>query len=85
MAMTPQITPEMRDALNQSPGRVLVEDGATRRTYLLVDPTYFDKLFDPDDLTAIRKGIDDFEHGRKSSLDDAIADIMARHREVRAQ
>jgi hypothetical protein len=36
--MTPKITPEMREALAQQPGRpVEVQDDQTQRTYLLVD------------------------------------------------
>ena len=80
MYMTPKITAEQRDALNQHSGHVFVEDAETKRQYLLVDPTYLDHLFDPEDLAAIRQGVDDFAAGRKSLLEDAIADIKARHR-----
>ncbi|MCE9606082.1 MAG: hypothetical protein K8U03_14390 [Planctomycetia bacterium] len=76
--MTPKITAEQREALNQYPGPVVVEDEENHRKYYLVDPTIFDGLQAQLDLEAARRGIADLEAGRMFPLDEAIADIKER-------
>ena len=43
--MTPQLSPEIHDALNAQPGQpLLVEDPATRATYFLVPEAVFQRV-----------------------------------------
>jgi predicted transcriptional regulator len=76
--MTPKLTPEQREALSQSDGPVLVEDGETNRVYFLVDESTLDTLQQQEDMTAIREGIADMEAGRMVTLEELDARIRAR-------
>jgi predicted transcriptional regulator len=75
--MTPKLTPEQREALDQSDGLVTVEDEQTHRRYFLVDEATFSILQRQDDLAAIREGIADMEAGRVAPLDEVMARIRA--------
>lgn len=79
--MTPKITAEQRDALNQHPGPVLVQDDETKRSYYLVDPTYCAEL----DLIALQRGIADADAGRTSSIEEVRARLDALMREHAAK
>lgn len=73
--MTPKLTPEQREALAHSDGRVLVEDEQTKEAYFLVDASTMSALERQQDLEAIREGIADVEAGRVAPLDEALARI----------
>jgi predicted transcriptional regulator len=73
--MTPKLTIEQRDALEQSAGPVVVEDEQTHRRYFIMDATTFNTLKQQEDLAAIREGIADIEAGRVAPLDEVIARI----------
>jgi predicted transcriptional regulator len=76
--MTPKLTSEQREALNQSDGPVAVEDEETRRVYFLVDESTFNTLQQQEDLVAIRDGVADMEAGRIVTLDELDARIRTR-------
>jgi hypothetical protein len=76
--MTPKLTAEQREALNQTDGPVPVEDGETQRLYFLIDESRLNALEEHEDLTAIREGIADMEAGRVVSLDELDVRIRAR-------
>lgn len=67
--MTPKITPEMRDALAQSPGRpVPVEDEVAQRTYLLVDAERGRDLIDQWIRDQLQIGLDAADRGEVTLL-----------------
>ncbi|HEX3869016.1 MAG TPA: hypothetical protein VHV77_01135 [Pirellulales bacterium] len=76
--MTPKLTDEQREAINQSDGPVAVEDEQTRRVYFLVDPTTLQTLQREEDIAAIREGIADMEAGRVISLEELDKRMRAR-------
>ncbi len=73
--MTLQLTPEQREALDQSDGLVTVEDAQTHRRYFLLDAAALKTLQRQDDRAAIQEGIADMEAGRVAPLDEVIARI----------
>ena len=73
--MTPKLTSEQREALNDSDGPVPVEDEQTNRLYYLVDSSTFTSLRQQQDLAAIREGIADMEAGRVAPLDEVMSRI----------
>ena len=75
--MTPKLTPEQREALDQGDGPVLVEDEQTKQVYFLVDAPTMGALQRQQDLDAIREGIADMQAGRAAPLDEALARIRA--------
>lgn len=75
--MTPKLTREQREALDQSDGLVPVEDEENHRLYFLVDASAFDDLRRRQDIEAIREGIADMPAGRVEPLDDVVARIRA--------
>ena len=81
--MTPKITPEMRDALAQSPGRpVPVEDEVAQRTYLLVDAERGRDLIDQWIRDQLQIGLDAADRGEVTLL--APAEIKRSGAERRA-
>jgi hypothetical protein len=77
MAMTPKITPEQREALNQGPGPVPVQDDVTGRTYFLVDSSYSSDS----EFAALQRGIADADAGRTSSIAEVRTRLEALLRE----
>jgi predicted transcriptional regulator len=73
--MALQLTPEQREALNNSDGVVAVEDAETHRRYFLLDAAAFKTLQRQDDHAAIQEGMADMEAGRVAPLDEVIARI----------
>ena len=73
--MTPKLTREQLEALDQSGGPVAVEDERNCRRYFLVDEATFQSLRQQEDLAAIREGLEDVEAGRVAPLDDVMSRI----------
>jgi hypothetical protein len=78
--MTPKLTSEQRDALNQQGSPLVIEDDETRRFYFLVDPAMLESLREQSDIAAILQGISDADSGKVQPLDDAIRQIEIRLR-----
>lgn len=75
--MTPKLTPEQREALQQDHGPIPVEDEQTHEVYFLVDKVTLDTLRQDADRTAIQQGIADLEAGRVVTLDELDVRIQA--------
>lgn len=76
--MTPKLTSEQREALEQGAGPIRVVDDERQRVYFLVDEATFKSLQQREDLIAIREGIADLEAGRLVTLQELDARIRAR-------
>lgn len=78
--MTPKLTDEQREAIQQSDS-IMVEDDQTRKVYFIIDGDLHDRaiqaLEEHDARRAIRAGIDDLEAGRIIPF----ADVDARLRD----
>jgi predicted transcriptional regulator len=85
MYMTPKITAELRDAINQWPGAVRVEDDLTNRSYYLIDSATFARLQAQADLESLERGIADAEAGRTMSIDEVRNEVDAFLRERSSQ
>jgi len=75
--MNPKITAEQREALEDGPGPILVEDAKTSRKYFLIEASYFELLQARSDIESIKRGIEDAKAGRMTPLDEAFAEIKA--------
>ena len=78
--MTPKLTDEMREALQQQPaGPVEIPDDETQRVYVLIDAELHQRamraLQRQEDLAAIQEGIDDLEAGRGMPIEEADSRI----------
>ncbi len=66
--MKTSLSDEQRQALNQEPEGVLVEDAQTQKVYFLTDADLHQRAMDAlrrqEDRAAIQAGIDDMEAGR---------------------
>ena len=73
--MTPELTQEMRDALNANSGEVRVVDPNTQQVYVLVDDETHGRAMQAlrrqQDLDAIQAGIDDMEAGRSMTIEQS--------------
>lgn len=76
--MTPKLTAEQREALDEAAGPVRVEDDERHRVYFLIDESTFKSLQRQEDLAAIREGIADMEAGRIVTLEELDARIRSR-------
>ncbi|HUY92237.1 MAG TPA: hypothetical protein VMV10_26085 [Pirellulales bacterium] len=76
--MLPKLTPEQREALQRSSGRVPVEDEQTRLVYYIVDASRMRSIERQEDAAAIRAGIADMEAGRLLSIEDVDDRVHAR-------
>ncbi len=74
--MTPKLTAEQLNALNEAEGPVSVEDALSHRRYYIVDEAMLHNLRHQGDLAAIREGIADVENGRVAPLAEVVARIQ---------
>lgn len=81
MDMTPKLSPELSNALQQCDGELKVIDPATNRTYVVVEQSILARgkaaveRQEKDDLAAIKRGLEDVEAGRTMPLDEAFESI----------
>ena len=68
--MLPKLTPEQREAIQRSTGRVPVEDEQSRLVYYIVDASTMSSIERQEDAGAIRAGVADMEAGRLLSIED---------------
>lgn len=80
--MTPKLTAEQREALNEHPGPVAVEDEQTKRIYYLIGGEMAEALRRQQDLDAIRAGLADADAGRVISQEELDARIRAKYGEL---
>ena len=78
----PSITDEQREALNERPEGIEIEDPQTKRVYVLADAELHrravEALSHQRDREAIQAGIDDLEAGRVISFEDVDRRIRAK-------
>lgn len=77
--MKTSLSDEQRQALNQEPEGVLVEDAQTQKIYFLTDADLHQRAMDAlrrqEDRAAIQAGIDDMEAGRVIPLEEVDQQI----------
>ena len=83
--MIARMTPELREAIRQTPGPVPVRDDDTSTVYYLVDEATLAHAEQQADLAAIRKGIADMEAGRVITLDELDQRVRAAIAQATAQ
>lgn len=75
--MRPKISAEQRAALEDGPGRILVEDSETGRKYFLIEASYFESMLARANLESLERGISDAEADRVHSLDEVRKEMSA--------
>ncbi len=73
--MKAPLTAEQRQALDQHPDGIEVEDEQTQKMYVLIEADLYERAMQSlrrqEDLAAIQAGNDDMEAGRVMPLDEA--------------
>ncbi len=81
MDMNPKLSTELSVALQASKGELEFIDPATNRTYVVVEQAVLARAKailerqEQDDLSAIKRGLEDVETGRTMPLDEAFDSV----------
>ncbi len=80
MGMTPKITKEQRDALEQEPGKPLrLADDESERVYVVVDEQSLPTLWEDYIRREVQRGLDQLDRGEGQAW-DAEGFLKAAHR-----